>query len=70
MIFSNNGALAGHVQIGDFVIVGGLTAVHQLLYPGNSSFSGQNGFLTRNPCSFVTRIISVALPLRIVQSLI
>ncbi len=68
MIFSNNGTLAGHVQIGDFVTVGGLTPVHQLLYPGYSSFSGQNSFLSWNPCSFVTRIISLAL--RIVQSLI
>ena len=30
-IFSNNGTLAGHVVVGDFAVVGGLSAVHQFL---------------------------------------
>jgi len=29
VVFSNNGTLAGHVQVGDHAIMGGLTAVHQ-----------------------------------------
>ena len=29
VIFSNNGTIAGHVTVGNHVILGGLTAVHQ-----------------------------------------
>ena len=29
VIFSNNGTLAGHVEVGDYAVIGGLTAVHQ-----------------------------------------
>jgi len=29
VIFSNNGTLGGHVQVGDHAVMGGLTAVHQ-----------------------------------------
>src|SRR2546423_1707250 len=29
VVFSNNGTLAGHVEVGDHAIIGGLTAVHQ-----------------------------------------
>jgi UDP-N-acetylglucosamine acyltransferase len=29
VIFSNNGTLAGHVEVGDYAVLGGLTAVHQ-----------------------------------------
>src|SRR5213076_3315752 len=29
VVFSNNGTLAGHVQVGDNAVMGGLTAVHQ-----------------------------------------
>ena len=30
-ILANNATLAGHVQLGDWVIVGGLTGVHQFV---------------------------------------
>src|SRR5438270_12144183 len=30
VVFSNNGTLAGHVEVGDNAVMGGLTAVHQL----------------------------------------
>jgi UDP-N-acetylglucosamine acyltransferase len=29
VVFSNNGTLAGHVQVGDHAVLGGLSAVHQ-----------------------------------------
>src|SRR5256714_1708913 len=29
VVFSNNGTLAGHVQVGDHAVMGGLSAVHQ-----------------------------------------
>ena len=40
VIFSNNGTLAGHVQIGDHAIMGGLTAVHQFCRIGPFAITG------------------------------
>lgn len=40
VIFSNNGTLAGHVQVGDHVIMGGLTAVHQFCRIGRFAITG------------------------------
>ncbi|HEC73425.1 MAG TPA: acyl-ACP--UDP-N-acetylglucosamine O-acyltransferase, partial [Methylophaga aminisulfidivorans] len=38
-IFANNSSLAGHVEIDDFVILGGFTLVSQFNYMGSHSFS-------------------------------
>lgn len=40
VVFSNNGTLAGHVQIGDHTIMGGLTAVHQFCRIGRFAITG------------------------------
>lgn len=40
VVFSNNGTLAGHVQIGDSAIMGGLTAVHQFCRIGRFAITG------------------------------
>jgi UDP-N-acetylglucosamine acyltransferase len=40
VIFSNNGTLAGHVEVGDHVVVGGLTAVHQYCRIGAYAMTG------------------------------
>ncbi|CAA9224654.1 MAG: Acyl-[acyl-carrier-protein]--UDP-N-acetylglucosamine O-acyltransferase [uncultured Chthoniobacterales bacterium] len=40
VVFSNNGTLAGHVQIGNGAIMGGLTAVHQFCRIGNFAITG------------------------------
>ena len=40
VVFSNNGTLAGHVQIGDHAIMGGLTAVHQFCRIGRYAITG------------------------------
>jgi UDP-N-acetylglucosamine acyltransferase len=40
VIFSNNGTLAGHVQVGDHAIMGGLTAVHQFCRIGPFAITG------------------------------
>jgi UDP-N-acetylglucosamine acyltransferase len=40
VIFSNNGTLAGHVQIGDHAVIGGLTAVHQFCRIGRYAITG------------------------------
>ncbi|PWU10544.1 MAG: acyl-[acyl-carrier-protein]--UDP-N-acetylglucosamine O-acyltransferase [Verrucomicrobia bacterium] len=40
VIFSNNGTLAGHVTVEDYVIIGGLTAVHQFCRIGQHALTG------------------------------
>jgi UDP-N-acetylglucosamine acyltransferase len=40
VIFSNNGTLAGHVQVGDHALIGGLTAVHQFCRIGRFAITG------------------------------
>jgi UDP-N-acetylglucosamine acyltransferase len=39
-IFSNNGTLAGHIVVEDYVILGGLTAVHQFCRLGKHAITG------------------------------
>ncbi len=40
VVFSNNGTLAGHVQVGDNAVMGGLTAVHQFCRIGRFAITG------------------------------
>src|SRR5262249_38290804 len=40
VVFSNNGTLAGHVQVGDHAVMGGLTAVHQFCRIGRLAITG------------------------------
>src|SRR6187399_2332179 len=40
VVFSNNGTLAGHVQVGDHAVMGGLTAVHQFCRLGRYAITG------------------------------
>lgn len=40
IILSNNGTLAGHVEVADYAIVSGLTAVHQFCRIGEHSIMG------------------------------
>src|SRR4249920_3882189 len=40
VVFSNNGTLAGHVQVGDHAMMGGLTAVHQFCRIGRFAITG------------------------------
>ncbi len=40
VVFSNNGTLAGHVQVGDGAVIGGLTAVHQFCRIGRFAITG------------------------------
>jgi len=40
VIFSNNGTLAGHVEVGDQAIIGGLTAIHQFCRIGRNAITG------------------------------
>jgi UDP-N-acetylglucosamine acyltransferase len=40
VVFSNNGTLAGHVQVDDNAVMGGLTAVHQFCHIGRFAITG------------------------------
>ena len=40
VIFSNNATLAGHVQVAEQVVMGGLTAVHQFCRLGRLAITG------------------------------
>ena len=40
VIFSNNGTVAGHVEVGDYAVIGGLTAVHQFCRIGAYALTG------------------------------
>lgn len=48
VIFANCSTLAGHVTIEDWVILGGMTAVHQFCRVGAHSFCGHGGALVRD----------------------
>ena len=40
VVFSNNGTLAGHVEVGDHAVIGGLCAVHQFCRIGAYALTG------------------------------
>jgi UDP-N-acetylglucosamine acyltransferase len=52
-IFSNNAQLAGHVQIGDWVILSGYANVHQFCKIGAHAFVGMTTSLTQDVPPFV-----------------
>ncbi|HRP96248.1 MAG TPA: acyl-ACP--UDP-N-acetylglucosamine O-acyltransferase [Rhodocyclaceae bacterium] len=53
-IFANNATLAGHVEIGDWVILGGFTGVHQFTRVGAHAFCGVGTVLLQDLPPFVT----------------
>lgn len=52
-IFANNTTLAGHVQIDDWVILGGFTGVHQFVKLGAHSFTAISSVLVADLPPFV-----------------
>jgi len=52
-IFANNAALAGHVQVGDWVILGGFSNVHQFCKIGAHAMLGMSTSLTQDVPPFV-----------------
>jgi len=53
-IFANNSQLAGHVEVGDWVILGGFTVVRQFLRLGAHSFTAMCSLLFADLPPFVT----------------
>ncbi len=52
-VFANCASLAGHVEIGDWVILGGLSAVHQHCKIGAHAFLGGGAIVTRDVPPYV-----------------
>ena len=52
-VFANCASLGGHVQIGDWVILGGLTAVHQFCKVGAHAFLAGGAIVTRDVPPYV-----------------
>lgn len=53
-IFANNAQLAGHVQVGDWAILGGFTVVHQFVRIGAHSMTAMGSILLGDLPPFVT----------------
>ncbi len=52
-VFANCASLAGHVDVGDWVIIGGLSAVHQFAKIGAHAFLGGGTILSRDVPPYV-----------------
>jgi UDP-N-acetylglucosamine acyltransferase len=52
-VFANCAALGGHVEIGDWVIVGGLSAIHQFAKIGAHAFLAGGAIVTRDVPPYV-----------------
>lgn len=53
VIFSNNAAIAGHVQVGDYASLGGFVGVHQFCLIGAHSFCGGGSMIMKDIAPFV-----------------
>jgi UDP-N-acetylglucosamine acyltransferase len=61
-VFANCASLAGHVEVGDWVILGGLTAVHQFARIGAHAFLGGGSILSRDVPPYVMVAGNPAVP--------
>jgi UDP-N-acetylglucosamine acyltransferase len=53
VVMANNATLAGHITIGDFATVGGLTAIHQFVKVGDYAFIGGKSAVVKDIPPFV-----------------
>jgi len=61
-IFANNSGLAGHVNVGDWAILGGATSVHQFVNVGAHSFTSMQTYLDRDLPPYVMAAGNMAKP--------
>ena len=61
-IFANYCGLAGHVHVGDWAILGGMTLVHQFVRIGEHSFTGMGTYLAQDLPPYVTAAGNTAIP--------
>jgi len=58
VVFSNNGTLAGHVEVGDHAVMGGLTAVHQFCRIGRFAITGGCSKIVQDVPPFSSRTVT------------
>jgi UDP-N-acetylglucosamine acyltransferase len=61
-IFANNSQLAGHVHVGDWVILGGFTVVHQFVRLGAHSMTAMGTILLQDLPTYVMASGNTAVP--------
>jgi len=54
VVLANNATLAGHVHVGDWAVVGGLTGVHQFVKIGAHAMIGFQGHVAQDVPPFMT----------------
>ena len=64
-VFANCASLAGHVEVGDWVIIGGLSAVHQFAKIGAHAFLGGGSILSRDVPPYVMVAGNPAVPVTV-----
>ena len=62
IVMSNCATLGGHVELGDWVIMGGLSGVHQFCKIGAQAFIANNAAVTRDVPPFVMAVGQPAVP--------
>jgi UDP-N-acetylglucosamine acyltransferase len=62
IVLANCATLGGHVEIGDWVIMGGLSAVHQYTKVGAHSFIAHNAAVTRDVPPYIMAVGRPAAP--------
>jgi UDP-N-acetylglucosamine acyltransferase len=62
VVLSNVATLGGHVEVGDWVIMGGLSAVHQFTKIGAHCFIANNAAVTRDVPPYVMAVGQPAEP--------
>jgi len=55
-VLANNATLGGHAQLGDWVIMGGLSGVHQFCQVGAHAFIANNAAVTRDVPPYVMAV--------------
>jgi len=62
IVLANCATLGGHVELGDWVIMGGLSAVHQFTKVGAHSFLAHNAMVTRDVPPYIMAVGRPAAP--------
>jgi UDP-N-acetylglucosamine acyltransferase len=62
IVMANYATLAGHVSLGDWVIMGGYSGTHQFTKVGAHAFIGNNAAVTRDVPPYVMAVGSPAVP--------
>jgi len=62
LVFANGATLGGHVEVGDWVIIGGLAAIHQFCKIGAHAFVAGGAIVTRDVPTYVMAAGNPAAP--------